>query len=64
MSKQPRGNVRVGAAHTAGARVANIFVDVEKFQSRFQEKASKSSKVSLKCNGEARMNITKLPSLC
>ncbi|XP_068461997.1 chaperone protein dnaJ C76, chloroplastic [Phaseolus vulgaris] len=44
MSKQPRGNVRVGAAHTAGARVANIFVDVEKFQSRFQEKASKSSK--------------------
>lgn len=54
MSKQPRGNVRVGAAHTAGARVANIFVDVEKFQTRFQEskqKASKSSKVSLKCNG-------------
>ncbi|CAJ1932974.1 unnamed protein product [Sphenostylis stenocarpa] len=47
MSKQPRGNVRVGAAHTAGARVANIFVDVEKFQTRFQEakeKASKSSK--------------------
>ncbi|ESW19402.1 hypothetical protein PHAVU_006G121900 [Phaseolus vulgaris] len=42
MSKQPRGNL--GAAHTAGAPVANIFVDVEKFQSRFQEKASKSSK--------------------
>ena len=29
MSKQPRGNVRVGAAHTAGARVSNIFVDAE-----------------------------------
>jgi len=54
MSKQPRGNVRVGAAHTAGARVANIFVDVEKFQNRFQEakeKASECSKVSLKCIG-------------
>lgn len=50
MSKQPRGNVRVGAAHTAGVRVANIFVDVEKFQTRFREskeKASKCAKVSL-----------------
>ncbi|TKY69084.1 Chaperone protein DnaJ [Spatholobus suberectus] len=47
MSKQPRGNVRVGAGHTAGARVSNIFIDVEKFQTRFKEameKASKSSK--------------------
>lgn len=53
MSKQPRGNVRVGAAHTAGARVSNIFVDVEKFQTRFQEameKANKCSKVSLTFN--------------
>lgn len=55
MSKQPRGNVRVGAGNTAGARVSNIFVDVEKFQSRFQEakeKASKHSKVSLTYVGE------------
>ncbi|KAK7310246.1 hypothetical protein RJT34_07641 [Clitoria ternatea] len=47
MSKQPRGNVRVGAGNTAGVRVSNIFVDVEKFQTRFREateKASKSSK--------------------
>ena len=53
MSKQPRGNVRVGAGHTAGARVSNIFVDVEKFQTRFQEameKANKCSKVSLTCD--------------
>ncbi|MED6217447.1 hypothetical protein PIB30_017892 [Stylosanthes scabra] len=47
MSKQPRGNVRVGAGNTAGVRVSNIFVDVDKFQKRFQEtmdKASNSSK--------------------
>ncbi|XP_019419993.1 PREDICTED: uncharacterized protein LOC109330300 [Lupinus angustifolius] len=43
MSKQPRGNVRVGASHTAGARVSNIFVDVEKFQNRFQETMEKAS---------------------
>ncbi|KAE9594225.1 hypothetical protein Lal_00001123 [Lupinus albus] len=43
MSKQPRGNVRVGASHTAGARVSNIFVDVEKFQNRFQEAKEKAS---------------------
>nr|KYP40707.1 Chaperone protein dnaJ [Cajanus cajan] len=57
MSKQPRGNVRVGAGHTAGVRVSNIFVDVEKFQTRFQEakeKASKCSKVSLQ--KESRMS--------
>ncbi|KAL9320566.1 hypothetical protein ACSQ67_012405 [Phaseolus vulgaris] len=58
MSKQPRGNL--GAAHTAGAPVANIFVDVEKFQSRFQEKASKSSKVSLKCNGGSKNGHNKI----
>ncbi|KAG5010614.1 hypothetical protein JHK82_019257 [Glycine max] len=46
MSKQPRGNVRVGAAHTAGARVSNIFVDVEKFQTRFQEAMEKANKCS------------------
>ncbi|XP_047321299.1 chaperone protein dnaJ C76, chloroplastic [Impatiens glandulifera] len=41
MSKQPRGNVRIGASNTAGARVSNIFVDVEKFQSKFQEASLK-----------------------
>lgn len=53
MSKQPRSNVRIGAGNTAGARVSNIFVDVEKFLTKFQEareKASKQSKVSLICN--------------
>ena len=30
MSKQPRGNVRVGVSNAAGARVSNIFVDVKK----------------------------------
>lgn len=53
MSKQPRGNVRVGAGNTAGARVSNIFTEVNKFQTRFQEamvKASdKSPEVSLCC---------------
>lgn len=43
MSKQPRGNVRVGAGNTAGARVSNIFVDVEKFQEKFQENKEKTS---------------------
>ncbi|XP_058728325.1 chaperone protein dnaJ C76, chloroplastic-like [Vicia villosa] len=46
MSKQPRGNVRVGASNTAGARVSNIFVDVEKFQTRFQQTMEKASKYS------------------
>ncbi|WJX17024.1 hypothetical protein P8452_06985 [Trifolium repens] len=46
MSKQPRGNVRIGASNTAGARVSNIFVDVEKFQTRFQETMEKASKYS------------------
>lgn len=43
MSKQPRGNVRIGAGNTAGARVSNIFVDVEKFQARFQDATDKAS---------------------
>lgn len=65
MSKQPRGNVRVGASHTAGARVSNIFVEVQKFQTRFQEaleKASmKSCKVSLTCNGGYNESIHEWP---
>lgn len=50
MSKQPRGNVRVGAGNAAGARVSNIFVDVKKFQNRYDDAMNKantqSSKVS------------------
>ncbi|KAA8542802.1 hypothetical protein F0562_023954 [Nyssa sinensis] len=50
MSKQPRGNVRVGAGNTGGGtRVSNIFVDVEKFQGRFtdaMDKAKQHSKES------------------
>ncbi|KAJ9170197.1 hypothetical protein P3X46_018323 [Hevea brasiliensis] len=42
MSKQPRGNVRVGAGNTAGARVSNIFVDVKKFQTRVVEAMNKA----------------------
>ena len=43
MSKQPRGNVRIGAGNTVGTRVSNIFVDVDKFQTRFQEAMDKAS---------------------
>ncbi|KAF2322562.1 hypothetical protein GH714_018959 [Hevea brasiliensis] len=42
MSKQPRGNVRVGAGNTAGARVSNIFVDLKKFQTRVVEAMNKA----------------------
>ncbi|KAF3455911.1 hypothetical protein FNV43_RR00554 [Rhamnella rubrinervis] len=43
MSKQPRGNVRVGMGNAAGARVSNIFTDVKKFQIRFQDAVRKAS---------------------
>lgn len=43
MSKQPRGNVRVGMGNAAGARVSNIFTDVKKFQTRYQEAREKAS---------------------
>lgn len=50
MSKQPRGNVRVGAGNSVGARVSNIFVDVKKFQTRVVDARNRadaeSSKVS------------------
>lgn len=42
MSKQPRGSVRIGAGNTVGTRVSNIFIDVEKFQARFQEARDKA----------------------
>lgn len=37
MSKQPRGNVRVGMGNATGISVSNIFVEVKKFQTRFQD---------------------------
>lgn len=53
MSKQPRGSVRIGMGNTAGARVSNIFVDLKKFQTRFQDaakqKASSTQTSSVSC---------------
>ncbi|KAK8312068.1 hypothetical protein V6Z12_D01G015200 [Gossypium hirsutum] len=43
MSKQPRGNVRVGVGNTVGARVSNIFVEVKKFQTRYFDAMDKGS---------------------
>lgn len=50
MSKQPRGPVRLTAGNSVGASVSNIFVDMKKFQKRFNEmneKASKESQVAI-----------------
>ncbi|KAF8021740.1 hypothetical protein BT93_G2017 [Corymbia citriodora subsp. variegata] len=43
MSKQPRGNVRIGAGNSVGTRVSNIFVDVKKFQTRVTDAKSKAA---------------------
>ncbi|KAK7407797.1 hypothetical protein VNO78_09886 [Psophocarpus tetragonolobus] len=63
MSKQPRGNVRVGAAHTAGARVSNIFVDVDKFQTRFQEAMEKASKCSKETDIQRESRMTAIQAI-
>lgn len=44
MSKQPRGNVRVGAGNSVGTRVSNIFVDVKKFQAKFADAKNKAAR--------------------
>lgn len=44
MSKQPRGNVRMSAGNTVGERVANIFVEVNKFQAKYRDATDKGSK--------------------
>ncbi|KAM0942219.1 putative DnaJ domain, Chaperone J-domain superfamily [Dioscorea sansibarensis] len=44
MSKQPRGPVRMAAGNSVGACVSNIFVDMKKFQKRFNEMNEKASK--------------------
>lgn len=43
MAKQPRGTVRVGAGNTAGARVSNIFVDVKKFRTQYEDAMKKAA---------------------
>lgn len=43
MSKQPRGIVRMSAGNTVGKCVSNIFVDVNKFQSRFHQMKDKET---------------------
>ncbi|CAH8355079.1 unnamed protein product [Eruca vesicaria subsp. sativa] len=48
MSKQPRGNVRIGVGNTVGERVSNVFVDVKKFQLRYAEAMSKTTSDSSK----------------
>ncbi|KAF3487510.1 hypothetical protein F2Q69_00056523 [Brassica cretica] len=46
MSKQPRGSVRIGVGNTVGERVSNVFVDVKKFQQRYAEAMSKTTRDS------------------
>ncbi|KAK9691421.1 hypothetical protein RND81_09G195800 [Saponaria officinalis] len=43
MSKQPRGNVRVGASNTAGARSFDVFSEVKVFHKRLEEAAARKS---------------------
>ncbi|KAK9052586.1 hypothetical protein SSX86_029215 [Deinandra increscens subsp. villosa] len=59
MSKQPRGSVRIGAGNTAGTRVSNIFVEVDKFQDSFlaaMEKGSSKRSKDQNINWELRMS--------
>lgn len=56
MSKKPRGNVRIGAGNTVGARTSNIFDDLDKFQSRYQDAFNKASNTNPKASEEARMS--------
>ncbi|XP_074273880.1 chaperone protein dnaJ C76, chloroplastic [Silene latifolia] len=43
MSKQPRGNVRIGASNTAGARSFDVFSEVKVFHKRLDEAATRKS---------------------
>ncbi|KAL6651612.1 hypothetical protein ACP70R_010537 [Stipagrostis hirtigluma subsp. patula] len=43
MSKQPRGRVRVSEGNAVGARAPNIFAEVNKFKTRFEEMKQKSA---------------------
>lgn len=44
MSKQPRGKVRIGVGNTVGARVSDVFGDLEKFQARYAMSKGSSRK--------------------
>ncbi|KAK2635720.1 hypothetical protein Ddye_030512 [Dipteronia dyeriana] len=63
MSKQPRGNVRVGAGSTGGTRVANIFVDVKKFQTRFADAMDKAATKEKDVNWAAIQAIRSISNL-
>ncbi|KAI3812287.1 hypothetical protein L1987_16994 [Smallanthus sonchifolius] len=59
MSKQPRGNVRIGAGNTVGTRVSNIFVDVDRFQDSYlaaMEKGSSKRSKDQDLHWETRMS--------
>lgn len=56
MAKQPRGNVRVGAGNAVGARVSNIFVDVKKFQTQYEDAMNKAAGKETDTNWEARLS--------
>ncbi|CAL1374882.1 unnamed protein product [Linum trigynum] len=56
MSKQPRGNVRIGASNSAGQRVSNIFVDVKKFRNRVADATDPNSSREADLQREARMS--------
>lgn len=50
MSKQPRGNVRVGGGNTAGIRVLDVFSEVKVFHKRLQRAMDKKSHQESKCS--------------
>ncbi|CAN1165004.1 Chaperone protein dnaJ C76, chloroplastic [Linum perenne] len=56
MSKQPRGNVRIGASNSAGVRVSNIFVDVKKFQNRVSNAINNQGSKEADLQREAKMS--------
>eukprot|EP01018_Ginkgo_biloba_P011497 Gb_23863 [translate_table: standard] len=47
MSKQPRVAVRMNSNSSVGARVSNVFVDVEKFLRKFKKEEEKASKFQI-----------------
>ncbi|GJT44811.1 succinyl-CoA ligase [ADP-forming] subunit alpha-1, mitochondrial [Tanacetum coccineum] len=59
MSKQPRGNVRIGASNTGGVCATNIFVDVDKFQDKYvaaMERGSSKRSKDQDLHWEARIS--------
>jgi len=62
MSKQPRGNVRVGGGNTAGARVFDVFSEVKVLHKRLQQamdrKSHQESKVILSNSSRRTCSIS------